>query len=808
MDFAVLGTVRVNGPGGRVRLSGRQRAVVSAFLLHPNTTISKDRLVAALWDSPPRSARANAATYVHQVRRALAGTGLKLRTEGSGYCSEVPPGQLDLLAFGGAVRRARLERARGDLEAAERGYAAAVALWRGRPAEDVPLGSELAPRIAELEERFAVARSEWIDVRLDLGHADLVAELRGLVAAHPLRERLWEQLMVALCRDGRRDEALTAFLRARALLVAELGIEPGPELRRLHAAILDGDDPALLPAPHPSTNLPAPQPAPHPSAILPAPHPSAILPATQPAPCPLPVVRASLCQLPPDTADFVGRADELRAALSLLRGPRDRPGPPVAVVSGLPGVGKTAFAVRLAHLLRSDYRDGQLFVRLDGLRSGARDPGELLGGLLRSLGFDGGLLPGPVEDRARLLRQHLADRSVLVVLDGARDEAQLRHLLPGTPRCAVLVTSRSPLPALEGAVRIELGPPGEDDARLLLERVAGRDRVRSAPRAAAEIVRACGGLPLAVRAAGARLAVRPAWPLREFAARLAGRGLDELAAGGLSVRAAFAASYRTLPAPAARAFRLLGLAGPDGVTVRSAAALLGVTELEADAALETLAAHGLLTSTQADGAGEPRYLLHRLLREYAGERAEAEEPVATRQEAVARHVRACLREIGTAERGHPTGRATRAAGERGQASGVRRTTGTSSQPASLAARRASPGEAASATAEPPATATQGPAAGSGTASAASSAGLDGGGVLSALHLRQTSHWATMSGPSTVSSGTDPPTVSSTAVETASNAAASPAAHAPARRPYALNATTGQSDSIRQSPSPIRAGLGP
>ncbi|MFC7588309.1 NB-ARC domain-containing protein [Nonomuraea antimicrobica] len=239
--------------------------------------------------------------------------------------------------------------------------------------------------------------------------------------------------------------------------------------------------------------------------------------------------------------------------------------------------------------------------------------------------MDGAVIPAPIEERARLLRQRLADQAVLVVLDDAVEEAQLRHLLPGTARGAVLVTSRSWLPALEGAVRLALDPPDEKEALLLLERVAGADRIGMAPGAAEEILRACGRLPLAIRVVGARLATRPVWPVSEFATRLAGRGLDELVVGGLDVRATFEPSYAALPDPARRAFRLLGLAGLDSAAEWSIAALLGVPALEADAALETLVTRGMLTSTEVDGAGQPRYRLHDLLRVYARERAEAEE---------------------------------------------------------------------------------------------------------------------------------------------------------------------------------------
>ncbi|MEV1174311.1 BTAD domain-containing putative transcriptional regulator, partial [Nonomuraea sp. NPDC049784] len=620
MDFAVLGSLRVHGAEGSVRLSAKQRAVLSALLLHPNVAVSTERLVAAVWDDPPRSAVANIQTYVSQLRRTMRGTALHLRTEPFGYTCELTPDRLDLLAFEESVRRARRARRAGERQTAARAYEAAVSLWRGSPAEDARLGSAMAPRIAELEEQLLMARSEWIDVRLELGGEDLVAELRTLVAAHPLRERLWAQLMLALHRTGRRSEALDAFRQARAVLRTELGLEPGRELADLHAALLAGD--------------PAPT----------------IGPATGQSAS---VFRAPLCQLPADTSDFVGRQAELDVLLPAARARADRMSPPIVVVSGLPGVGKTTLAVHAAHLLRADYPDGQVFLRLGRDAAGARRPGDLLGELLRSLGVDGTLIPEPLEERARLLRQRLADLAVLIVLDDAQDETQVRHLLPGTARCCVLVTSRSRMPVLEGATRLPLDLPGEDDARLLLERVAGGVRLGAAPEAAEAILLACGMLPLAIRVAGARLAIRPSWPVREFASRLEGRRLDELVVGGLDVRGTFSESYAALPEPARRAFRLLGLADLGSIAEWSAAALLGVPALEADEALETLVARGMLDAGEVDGAGQPRYRLHDLLRVYAGERAHAEDDPEEQRAALTRHVLECLRRIRAATRDLP-----------------------------------------------------------------------------------------------------------------------------------------------------------
>ncbi|MEV0310082.1 AfsR/SARP family transcriptional regulator [Nonomuraea fuscirosea] len=608
MEFAVLGPLRAHGPDGPVHLSAKQRAVLATLLMHPRVVVSTERLIAAVWDDPPRSAVANVQTYLSQLRHALRGTSLRLRTESSGYACELPPDQLDLLAFEEAVRRARRAREAGERQAAERAYGEAVALWQGSPAEDARLGGVMAARIAELEEQLVLARSEWIDVRLELGRDDLVAELRTVVAAHPLRERSWAQLMLALHRSGRRSEALDAFREARALLAGELGIEPGPELAELHAALLAGD-PALSVRPG------------------------------------APAFLGPSCQLPADTSDFVGREAELEVLLTAARARRERGSPPIVVVSGLPGVGKTTLTVHAAHRLRADYPDGQVFLRLGRDAAGPRRPADLLSELLRSLGVDGTLIPEHLEERARLLRQRLADLAVLIVLDDAQDETQVRPLLPGTARCCVLVTSRSRLPVLEGATRLPLDLPGEDDARLLLERIAGGARLGAAPDAELDILRACGMLPLAIRVAGARLAIRPAWPVREFAGRLADRRLDELVVGGLDVRGTFGGSYAALPEPARRAFRLIGLADLGSIAEWSAAALLGRTGLEADAALETLVAAGMLDSREIDEAGQPRYRLHDLLRVYAEERALAEDSPEERRAALGRHVLECLRRI-------------------------------------------------------------------------------------------------------------------------------------------------------------------
>ncbi|GII67218.1 hypothetical protein Skr01_73030 [Sphaerisporangium krabiense] len=599
----MLGPVQVHGDDGPVRLGGKVRTVLGTLLLHLGTSVSRDRLIAAVWDRPPASAVANLQTYVSQLRRALAGVAT-LRTQGSRYLLPLERDQLDLSIFDDAVRRARGEAARGDLPAADREFGRAFSLCRGRPFEDAWFGSVMTPRVSGVEERLAHARADWIDVRLDLGrHDDLLGELLEIVHAHPTWERAWNWYMLALYRAGRRTDALDAYHRARAALAGEMGIDPGPELTRLHASILRGD---------PATYATPPR---EEAGGWPAIH-----------------------QLPPDIGDFVGRGEELESlAGTILAGHTGAP--VIAAVHGTPGVGKSALAVHLAHRLRPHFPDGQLYVRLTG---NARTPGELLAGLLRVLRVPETAIPESWEDRAALYRSRLADRSVLLLLDDASDEEQVRALLPGTPGSAVLVTSRRLL-LLEGTAVLALAVPPPDQALELLARAAGEGRLRRDPDAAAAVVRACGRLPLALRVAGARLAARPAWPIRDLADRLEdpARRLDELSSGRLGVRASFEGSYAALPPAARRAFRLLGLTGFRRTAGWTVAALLGEREKHADALIETLVMAGLLVPVDAHG-GRPRYATHELLRVYARERAHAEDDARSRRAALRALITECL----------------------------------------------------------------------------------------------------------------------------------------------------------------------
>ncbi len=365
-----------------------------------------------------------------------------------------------------------------------------------------------------------------------------------------------------------------------------------------------------------------------------------------------PVAGLPGCQLPPALPDFTGRVTEVASLIGPLIPGQNSMGVPVAVISGPPGVGKSALALHVAHTVRHSFPGGQLHVQLAGSSSNPRSPTDLLGELLRALGVHGTGIPDSAGERAALFRSHTAEQKILLVADDASSADQVRLLLPGTAGSAVMVTSRSRLGGLAGARLLHLDPLPHPDAVEMLSRIVGYQRVAAEGSAGDRLVSACGRLPLAVRIAGARLATRPSWPVARVAEMVADERhrLDELALDDLAFRATVMPSYQVLDERARRAFRRLGLLGPADVAEWVVAALLG--EPDASDVVNLLVDRSLLESAGTDATGEPRYRLHDLLRDYANERL-AEEPEGERNAALVRALTGWLEIAAAADHGLP-----------------------------------------------------------------------------------------------------------------------------------------------------------
>jgi DNA-binding SARP family transcriptional activator/Flp pilus assembly protein TadD len=490
------------------------------------------------------------------------------------------------------------------------------------------LAGVLATTVVAAEaERLELLRVDALEDRLDAElvcgrHVEVLTELEALVGEHPLRERLWGQLMVARYRSGRQAEALEAYQQLRRRLVDELGIEPGPELSRLHRAVLR-HDPELQP----------------PGAM--AGGGTAQAPVTAPGHGPV----APPTQLPADLTDFIGREGDLARLERVAGAGGAAPAVVISAIDGMSGIGKSALAIRAAHRLASRFPGGQLYVNLQGATAGLAPlaPLEVLGRFLRALGVAGDEIPAEVAEAAAVFRSAVAGRRLLVVLDNAADAAQVAPLLPGAPGCGVLVTSRRVLTSLDGAVHLHLDVLAPGEATALLGRIAGERCVAGEPEAAASVARLCGFLPLALRVAGARLAARPGWPLRALADQLADERsrLAELEVTERGVRASLAVSYEQLRSSgdaidraAADAFGLLGVPDVADISVPAVARLLDREEPASQALLERLVDAQLL-ETSAVG----RYRFHDLVRLYAREHAAATEPESRRDDAVCRLLR-------------------------------------------------------------------------------------------------------------------------------------------------------------------------
>ncbi|MFF3503742.1 BTAD domain-containing putative transcriptional regulator [Streptomyces sp. NPDC003247] len=607
LRFDVLGPVRARrGEEPLATGSPQQRALLAALLLREGRTATAAELIDALWgEDPPSQALAAVRTYASRLRKVLD-PGV-LVSESGGYAVRgLGEGVLDLTVAQECAAEAEKARAAGDLDHARQLLNRALALWDGEALAGVPGPYAEAQRVRLEEWRLQLLETR-LEMDLEQGcHAEAVSELTALTAAHPLRERFRELLMLALYRSGRQAEALAVYADTRRLLAEELGVDPRPGLRDLQRRILQAD-PDLA-------------------------EPSAPAAEAQSTP-------ARPAQLPATVPDFTGRASfvtELSEVLAGASGDGGDTGRVMAVsaLAGIGGVGKTTLAVHVAHQARTAFPDGQLYVDLQGAGARPAEPETVLGSFLRALGTADSAIPDSLEERAALYRSVLDGRRVLVLLDNAKDAAQVRPLLPGTAGCAALVTSRVRMVDLAGAHPVDLDVMSPDEALQLFTRIVGEERVAAEREAALDVVAACGFLPLAIRIAASRLAARRTWTVSVLAAKLGDerRRLDELQAGDLAVKATFELGYSQLEPAQARAFRLLGLAdGPD-ISLAAAAAVLDLPPEDTEDLLESLVDTSLLES-----AAPGRYRFHDLVRLYARACAERDEwPPSEREAALSR----------------------------------------------------------------------------------------------------------------------------------------------------------------------------
>lgn len=577
MRVQVLGPVCAWRDGTRLPLGSPQRRAILALLaVSRGQQLPYSGLADALWGEwPPATATNVIQTHIKHLRRLLEpgrqprAPSAVLPRLGDGYALRVPYGTIDLLRFRGLVAAADTARQDGGQERAAALLADAVGLWQQPPLADLPFLAAHPMLVALAGERRGVI-AQYGEAMIAAGRsADVLPVLEEAAAAQPLDEDAQARLIRAYETIGRRDQAVAVYRRSHRRLADELGVDPGPELSEAYSAVLRR-----------RTGRPrAPTPDHGPG------HGHGHVSGGDAVSGPVPVgVSALPAQLPADVPDFFGRDRELSALDRLLSRAGGSPtAMAVSVVSGTAGVGKTALAVHWAHRTRHRFSDGQLYVNLRGYDlDHPMPPGDALTRFLTVLGVAGDAIPPDVDDRASRYRTEMADRRMLVVLDNALSEEQVRPLLPGSPSCAVVVTSRDSLAglvALHGARRIGLGPLALPDAVALLRTLVGA-RVDIEPGPAATLADQCVRLPLALRVAAELAIARPPLPLGDLVAELADlqRRLDLLDAGGdprAAVEAVFSWSYQHLLAPAARTFRLLSLHPGPEADAHAVAALLG-----------------------------------------------------------------------------------------------------------------------------------------------------------------------------------------------------------------------------------------
>jgi DNA-binding SARP family transcriptional activator/predicted negative regulator of RcsB-dependent stress response len=578
MEFQVLGPVQVlrDGVPIYVATAPKPRLLLAVLLANPGQALSVDKLINALWgEVPPSSARQNLQQYIHRLRLALGSSALPHRSSGYGLSLEI---DVDSTRFLQLARDGSSALEKGEYENAARHLWEGINLWRGDAFADVADCELVRNAAATLEKARTTATEHWAEAKMFIGQArEVPSILAGCIERDPLNENTRALLMRSLAASGRQAEALQLYRETRAMLVEQLGIEPGSTMREVHESILRDCGASQLP----------------------------------------PIIQAK--ELPANVAGFVGREDALSELDFMLPSDRDDPAGPVIIsaIAGTAGVGKTALAVRWSHRVAARFPDGQLHINLNGYSNAdPMTPMAALSSLLGSLGVKPNDVPSDVQSAAARYRTLLSGRRVLILLDNARSAEQVRPLLPGSPGCLVLVTSRDRLSGLvanEGARRLNLDTLSAAEAVALLEHLLGTQRVAAETQAVEDLARLCAYLPLALRIAAARLADQPRLAIQDYVSALQQQNpAAALSTDEGAVRTAFQLSYKALSPMARRAFRRLGLLPTQNFTCGAVGRLAGVGEQEAAELLEQLASAHLATQ---DYVG--RYSMHDLLRQYA-----------------------------------------------------------------------------------------------------------------------------------------------------------------------------------------------
>ncbi len=561
LTFRILGSLRLSANGVPLDLGPRkQRILLAALLCHANTVVRVDDLIEAIWeDTPPRTARKNLQAYVSALRKIVPEG---ITHHAYGYMLHATAEELDLLRFDALADAGRVAwRAHADLDAASALLHEALDLWSDKALVDLLGNAFILAESARLDDRFLSVYEDWVDLEIAAGrHVEALKRLAELAGRHPFRERLTAATMTALARNGQLSAALAYYEAHRQFIARELGLNPSPILQALYQEILAG---------RPNSSVSTPQ--------------GTVTLVTEGS---FPQTALKPVQLPRRLTDFVGRAEQI-AALATALFDSDRHGD-VAVISGATGVGKTALAVHIGHLMADRFADGQVFVSLCDDDGRERPWREILAELMRGTG-----LPGrpPAEAEVALAdwRSWVAHRRFLFLLDGAASEASLRRLLPGHGASRTLITSSRFLSGLESVHRVEVGGFTVGEAQALLERILGRHRLAGDEEALRRLVTRCGGLPLAIRRVAAKLTLQRHLPLRD---------LGDFDIGDSALRLHFDRFHTGLSLAQQEGFRALGALPAARAGYHTViAALTGLGE-PADQILEALMEANLLHSCE------------------------------------------------------------------------------------------------------------------------------------------------------------------------------------------------------------------